>query len=553
MTTSSLKRILLLAPLFLLAGITATIPETGHAQTGSGSTVSVHIRNGNQVLYQGAVALSDSPMSIVDNQGITRSISGKSALAAVATVDSLSSSFNVTDLVYYPSFSSFFINCIQAGSVFCSQWQYVVNDTYPFVGIDQITLSAGDTVYLFFGQPNRLTPQNPMVEVGKSFTALAEKYNYKTNTFSPRTGVTVGVTKVNPADPFNPTVLSTAPVDGTGKATLSIATDGTYQLGISEDYYYPTVDVRAVNPGSGGSGGGSSLAVTSVTAIPSPSTTSRPIGGLPEEGLTKRDPKAAFLLKAQKADGEIENGLVTDWAAIALGGKLTDAEKTKLKAYLIAHPETVVYTTDLERRAMALMAIGVDPFTGTETNYIVSIVRSFSRGQFGAEDLLNDDIFGLIPVVRAGIVKGSYRVKKVVDHILSRQAADGSWENPDLTAAAIQALLMADNDPRIPEAVRKAREYLRKSQASDGRIGMNTFSSSWASQALTGTGSTLEDKAASEKARKYVESKVQADGGIKDGEDSLFNRLWGTAYALAAAEGKHWGDLLQLFSPRKAE
>lgn len=551
MIASSIKRILLLTPLLLLAGIATILPETGHAQTGSGSTVSVHVRNGSQILYQGTVALSDTPLSIVDKEGIERSISGKSALAAIATVDKDSPAFHITDLVYYPSFSSFFINCIQAGTVLCSQWQYVVNDHYPFVGIDQVMLSAGDTVYLFFGQPNRLTPENPMLEVGKSFTALAEKYDYKTDSFSPRTGVTVGVTKVNPTDLFSPTVLSTAPVDGTGKATLTIATEGTYQLGISEDYYYPTVDVRVVSPTFGGGGGSPTAFVPATVPTPSPSPSPRPIGGLPDEGLTKRDPKATFLLKGQKETGEIENALVTDWAAIALGGKLTDAEKAKLQAYLIADDGGLSFTTDLERRAMALMALGVNPFSGTGTNYIVSIVRSFSNGQFGAEDLINDDIFGVIPVVRAGIVKGSHRVKKVVGHILDRQAADGSWENPDLTASAIQALLLADNDRRIPDAVRRGRDYLKRNQSADGRIGMNTFSSSWASQALTGTGSTLEDKAASEKARKYVESKVQADGGLKDGEDSTFNRLWGTAYALAAAEGKHWGDLLQPFSPRK--
>ena len=546
---ASLKRTLLLTPFLLLAALALQPLPTGHAQTGSGTTVMVHVRNASQILYEGSVTLSDSPMTIVDNQGTSRSIAGKSALAALATADNLSTSFNITDLVYYPSFSSLYVNCIQAGSVFCGQWQYMVNDASPFVGIDQKTMGSGDDLYLFFGQPNRLIPSAPMVVAGSPFSVLAEKYDYKTNTFSPRMGVTVGVTKPNPADPYTPIVLSSAAVDGTGKAILTITGDGTYQLGVTEDSYYPSVDVRVVNPGSGG-GGATLLSVS--TTIPPPGVTSRPIGGLPKEGLVQRDPSAAFLITGQKSDGSIENALVSDWAAIALAGQLgVDAERERLKNYIVAHPETVLFTTDLERRAMALMALGVDPFHGTGQNYIVAIVRSFSKGQFGDAMLLNDDIFGLIPVVRAGIVKTSYRVKKVVDSILSKQASDGSWENPDLTAAAIQALLLADNDPRIPDAVRRGRGYLRMKQGSDGRIGMNSFSTSWASQALTGTGSTLEDQAASQKAWKYVESKIATDGGVRDGEDSLFNRLWGTSYALAAKGGKHWGELLPAFSPRK--
>lgn len=544
---ASLKRTLLLAPFLLLAALAVQSMPIGHAQTGSGTTVTVHVRNGSQILYEGSVALSDSPMSIVDNQGITRSIPGKSALAALATVDNLSTSFNITDLVYYPSFSSFYVNCLQAGSVFCGQWQYMVNDVSPFVGIDQKTMSSGDDLYLFFGQPNRLTPSAPMVVVGTPFSVQVEKYDYKTNTFSPRTGVTVGVTKPNPSDPYNPIVLSSAAVDGTGKAMLTITGDGTYQLGVTEDYYYPTVDVQAVNAGSGGGG-----SITTASPTPSPTPTVKAIGGLPKEGLVKRDPSAGFLVSGQKTDGSIENALVSDWAAIALIGQAgVDGEREQLKNYIVAHPETVVYTTDRERRAMALMALGVDPFHGTGQNYIVAIVRSFSKGQFGDATLLNDDIFGLIPVVRAGIAKGSYRVKKVVDTILSKQSSDGSWENPDLTAAAIQALLLANNDPRIPDAVRKGRDYLRKKQTTDGQIGMNSFSTSWASQALTGTGSTLEDQAASQKAWKYVESKIATDGGLRDGEDSPFNRLWGTSYALAAKSGKQWGELLPAFSPRK--
>ncbi|MEK6946820.1 MAG: hypothetical protein AABX32_04400, partial [Nanoarchaeota archaeon] len=124
---------------------------------------------------------------------------------------------------------------------------------------------------------------------------------------------------------------------------------------------------------------------------------------------------------------------------------------------------------------------------------------------------------------------------------------DGSFEESvDLTAAAVQAFSPFRDINGVSDALLKTSTYLQNSQKSDGGFG-NIFSSSWAIQAMnalgaswTSGGKTTED---------YLGAEQSLDGAALPSLDNTLqyrqNRIWATSYAIPAALGKDWGDIMQ--------
>ena len=204
--------------------------------------------------------------------------------------------------------------------------------------------------------------------------------------------------------------------------------------------------------------------------------------------------------------------------------------------------ELSLSVTDSERHAMALMSLGIDPYNGTKINYIDKIISSYDGTQIGDKDLYNDDIFGLIVLAHAGYTKDDEIIKNVVTHVLSKQSDDGSWGSVDMTSAAIEALRNFNDLNKVSEVTSKGEEYLKKNQKNDGSFDDNSYSTSWAVQALSNDDSF---KMEVENGIKYLTDKQQSDGGLGTGETS--NRIWGTAYAIPAVMKLSWNDILLNF------
>ena len=139
------------------------------------------------------------------------------------------------------------------------------------------------------------------------------------------------------------------------------------------------------------------------------------------------DKSLNFLSIKQNSDGSYSSPMYTDWAAIAIGAGNNSNLKLSISNYLKLNQVNSSIITDYERRAMALMALGINPYTGTDINYINKIVTSFDGKQIGDDSLDNDDIFSLIVLSKAGYTENDEIIKNVVSGIIKNKSEKGSW------------------------------------------------------------------------------------------------------------------------------
>ncbi|HAQ02306.1 hypothetical protein A2467_01830 [Candidatus Nomurabacteria bacterium RIFOXYC2_FULL_36_8] len=488
----------------------------------------VVIRNGDVILYDGFYELPESGIiSIPDKDGVAHDINARSALAILYGIDSTSDNFSISTLEYSGVYDSLYMKCLtpSGGEILCDNWQYVVNDSYPYVGMDKNILSGNEKIYIYFGQQNRVLLNKNLIKDNEELNVTAEKYDYEHNLWLSRSGVTVGVTKPDPANPWTPNDEIQKKVDDvTGIAIFSSVPEGEYNVGIKEDYYWPTekLVVTKFVPENNGGGGGSN------TPLP------------PKTFSTSK--AFEFLSFNQKSDGSFGAPMYTDWVAIASKAGDNADLKLKLTNYLKSNPIDGGVVTDYERRAMALMALGINPYNGTEVNYIKKITDSFDGVQFGDASLVNDDIFALIVLKNAGYTGSDEMINKDVNYIVSKQSG-GSWGSIDMTGAGIQALRGFGNISGVSSSISSAENYLVSSQGTDGGF-ENNSSTSWALQALIDANSVS-------KATDYLASGQQSDGGLENTIDETDVRVWSTAYAIPAVLHKTWSSILDNFSKQE--
>lgn len=251
-----------------------------------------------------------------------------------------------------------------------------------------------------------------------------------------------------------------------------------------------------------------------------------------------------FLSVNQESNGSFGEMLYTDWVAIAVAKTGDEAEslKNKISNYLKNENFQSPVVTDIERHAMALMSFCIDPYTGTNTNYIDKIISSFDGTQLGDASLYSDDIFGLIVLSHAGYNKDDEIIKKIVSYVIKNQSGDGSWGSVDMTSAAIEALRNFKDIEGVNESISKGEEYLIKEQKDDGSFG-NSFSTSWAVQSLLANNSFSQEV---DNGIKYLSSHQQVDGGLEDNGD-VKSRIWATSYGIPAILKLSWNDILESF------
>ncbi len=251
-----------------------------------------------------------------------------------------------------------------------------------------------------------------------------------------------------------------------------------------------------------------------------------------------------YLQSKQHQDGSFGASAFSDWAAIAFSAA-GSTNNSALEKYLRTTTPSLSSVTDYERHAMALEAFGINPYSGTQTDYIAHIVSAFDGTQIGDVHLDNDDVFALFPLLSAGYGAHDAIIKKTTAFILSAQTAGGSWdESVDMTAAAIQALSEVDSLPGVSSALTKAKSYLHTEQQSNGGFN-NSFSTSWALQAIAAFGDASSAWApGGHTAAESLASLQQSDGGVELVSAPEQTRIWATEYAIPAALGKPWSAVL---------
>lgn len=477
------------------------------------------IRNGDTVLFDGSIPLPDA--GTVDISGHT--VNTQSVLAVLKSIDDANDSFEISNLQFFDSFNSFYLKCITPNgeSELCDNWQYAVGSVTPFSSIDTTILAGGETIGIYFGNSHQVVLSSTAIATDQSLEAAAQKYNYTNNIWEPLTGVNIGVTLPNESDPWNPIIVSTSPVDSNGLANIIIATPNTYTVGIAEDYYFPSYSVVVTDPVPAGCNcSGSNTPVFSITNA------------------------INYLKNVQDSDGSFGGSMLyTDWAAIAYASNGWDSSvKTKILNYMQLNNSISGIVTDNERHAMALLTLGQNPYDFNGVNYIKSITDSFDGTQLGDLHLDNDDIFGLIVLLKVGYTMNDNEISKTIQFVLGAQQQNGSWDNSvDMTSAAIQALKQFESAPGVSDGIFKASAYLENTQSSDGGWG-NVSSTSWAMQAgsVMGTQYIKNNKTGLD----YLANAQFTDGGMLTTNESLQNRIWTTSYAVPAGLGKSWSQIL---------
>ncbi len=256
-----------------------------------------------------------------------------------------------------------------------------------------------------------------------------------------------------------------------------------------------------------------------------------------------------YLKSVQSSDGSFANSsLYTDWAAIAFAaGNVTGSSRDSLIGYLRSHNTLSSLLTDNERRVMALLALEQNPYSFNGVNYIKAITESFDGTQFGDMDLVNDDIFALIPLKNSDFSKNDEIITKTIAFIISKQNSNGSWfESVDTTAAAVEALKSFESVKGAGESIAKASDYLIGKQNSDGSWENSIPSTSWAMQAESALGASWKKNGKS--GMDFLAAKQKSagnDGAVLPPSETIANRVWATSYAVSAASGQSWSDIME--------
>jgi hypothetical protein len=526
-------------PAFTAEGSTSTTTiSTSSSTPQSLGVATITIRNGSDIFWTGQTSF---PIGTTTREvGSTNStttvpVREQSLLGALLKAQETTGGFVLSNIKYYAGFNAFLINCVISSAAAtttpaCYNWQYRVNGAYPYDSIDQYLLSDGDSVYLYFGNKRQVDVATSSVTTGDLVKTTAYAYDPATNTKVPLPRYTVGITIPDPNNQYSRIEVATSTTDAEGLALFTAPAAGAYGVGLEDDYYGVLTTLNVIG-----------------------TTTSTPtgggiVGGGPGTGSGSIERAFTHLIAQQQQNGAFQNTLVTDWGALALS--LPDAPasaRAKLAEYLRTANVPLTLTTDYERHALALMSLGINPYTGSPKDVITPVVNSFNGTQLGDTSLDSDDIFALIVLPKAGYTQNDLIIQKLISFVQSKQNPNGSWDGGvDLTAAAVQALAGFSG---TEAAITKAQQYLKSVQSSDASFS-NSDSTSWvlgaiAALGLTPSAYTIQGKTP----LTALMSLQQTDGGIQNpGNTDTTSRTWSTAYALTALEGRSWASLLTMFS-----
>ena len=405
---------------------------------------------------------------------------------------------------------------------YTKSWGWFNNLNYGNVALNQHVLSSGEELLLTYNSfPLQILASKTSGKVGDTIIfTVEEKSTFDENYDMPWTK-SLGAT----ATLGNQSCITIS--DGTCSIVLN--TPGSLNVIGSKTLYVPSnnINIEIVPVRSGGGGGLIAFNIAPVV--------------VPEIKPSFNTDKAfEFLISQQKGNGSFGEDIFTDWVAVALASSPDfSLEKEKVKNYLLKEKFSSSVLTDYERRSIALMALGINPYDISGENYIKKITDSFNGKQFGDVNEDNDDIFALIVLQNSGFTTNDKIIEDDIAFILNRQKENGSWDNSvDMTGAGIEALTFSNRNEKVANALQKAKDFLKQKQKDNGGWG-NASSTAWAMEGIVSFNEKFENWVKNGNTPlDYLAVNQDVDGGIKG--DNMQNRIWETSYVLSVLSGKNW-------------
>jgi len=486
----------------------------------TGSTgVNIRIEGSGETLFVGRVDV-DSCV-ITDTGGVQHAKEGVAACGLAVAAEQTGFSLEYIDYGW-----ALFLNGIGDDTTpadFSSSWSFWVNDVPASVSVDSYMVQEGDDILLAFaGYPTvPLRVRAPSeVGVGESFTVSVDKLvgGWDLSFVWQGGWEKADEALVHIGDEIHMVVAGevTASIDRAGETMIWAEGSGL----VRSDKIFLEVKQLEASPSAEPSMSPSVTPLPSLTpsSIPSPTVSPTPV--LPSPSMTvapsptpmvgirvnndeisraARD-GMGYLRSQQDVNGSIDGQMVSAWSAMAFGSaeiRAADVYREDGRSLLQALEDaTLMSATDVARQILALRAAGENVTNFNDSDLVESLRAYWQGGQIGAHELINDDIFGVLALLAAGVSVEDGIVKQSAGYVVSKQEENGSWDGLDMTAAAVQALKaykVAGGSVDVGEALTKARAYLWRNQDSSGGFGSNSATTAWVIQAIVALGEEPND------------------------------------------------------------
>lgn len=253
---------------------------------------------------------------------------------------------------------------------------------------------------------------------------------------------------------------------------------------------------------------------------------------------------AVAYLKTQPQDA---------WITMALAAT---SESDIPTSHLTSVSGDAILVTDYAKAILALAAIGKNPATFGNTDYVKQLKTFYNNNQFGNTGLINDDIWSILALASISQA-GSSEAINAKNFIIANQNSDGGWghiaggsSDTNDTASAIMALLetgLTSSDTIIANAI----NYLKSAQNGDAGFPYDP-NSSWGTDSDSNSDAWViaaiyklgQNPATWTKSGgnpiSHLKSLQDDDGGfwwVKPGT-SDYNNKASTAHAVIALNGK---------------
>ncbi|MFH1823086.1 MAG: DUF4430 domain-containing protein [Patescibacteria group bacterium] len=249
----------------------------------------------------------------------------------------------------------------------------------------------------------------------------------------------------------------------------------------------------------------------------------------------------------------LQNNTQDAWATQALVAAGISNVDT---GYLVNVSSGLNPTNDYAKAILALAAVGKNPATFGQEDYVAKLKTYYNSNQMGEEGLLNDDIWSILALASIYEVNSPEAIASK-NYILASQNTDGGWgysissgSDTNDTASAIIALIEAGVSSSN-QAIIKALAYLQSTQNDDGGfpydpgsiygIDSDSGSGAWVIAALNkvGVNPASWDKGGNNPIT-HLESLQNSDGGywwVAPGVSEWNNKAM-TAFAVIALANK---------------